>query len=663
MPVMRLYAIQGTIFVLGAALLCSPTAGKVVYVDRAATGANDGRSWASAYTYLQTALAEAAYGGGPVEIRLAQGVYKPNEGVSALPGLDGRTIAFPLSNGVTLKGGYAGTGRPDPNVRDIVSFRTILSGDLQGNDAAVTVTRNLLNEGTRQENSYHAVTAVNIVSDAVMDGLIIAGGNANSPKETASGGGLHCYSSHVQIVHCEFRNNAAVDGGGIFNGDSGNLTIQDTNFVGNSGATAGGAIRNTGQHCTLILADCTFADNSSGGSGGAILTGLSNPVMTRCTFVGNSSARGGAIYNFAYGNPTLSDCTFTANSATDFGGGVYTNSGTAQTFLRCRFQDNQAGWYGGGLYNSQGGHPLVQNSIFTNNTSNHWGGALHFWKCTGEIRNCTIVGNSAPRGGALACGFEGETVPSNVKITNSILWSNAGELYNDDGSQITTTYDCIEGLAAARTGLPDGNLIADPCFAEPGHWTTAGADPNHPGAVWVGPDYHLKSALGRWDPATQAWVIDSVTSPCINAGSPSTDVGDEPMPNGQRIDMGAYGGTSEASKSLNIVHNVPPNAHDPSPWDRLVNVPVDGILSWTPGRDVVSHHIYFGPNWSTVAAAGTGSAEYRGSQPAGQETYHPILLNPGTPYYWRIDEVDSQGRLIVGRIWSFTTLANRSPQK
>ena len=665
MHLMGLHAIPGTILVLGAAFFCSPATGKVVFVDRAATGANDGRSWAGAYTCLQNALANAALGGGPVEIRIAQGVYQPNDGVAAPPGFNGRAIAFTLSNGVTLKGGYAGAGRPDPNVRDIASFQTILSGDLQGNDAEGTRSGNLVSEGTRQENSYHVITAVNLVSDTVMDGLIVAGGNANGPKETSSGGGLYCYSSRVQIVHCEFRNNAAVHGGGILNGNWGNLAIQDTNFVSNGASAAGGAIENGGQYgSTLTLEDCTFAANSSTGSGGAILTAFGNPVMTRCTFVGNVSARGGGIYNFAYGNPTLSDCTFTANSATDFGGGVYNNSGTGQVFLRCLFQDNRAGWYGGGLYNSYGCHPLVQNSIFTNNSTNHWGGAIHFSRCTGEIRNCTIVGNSAPRGGAVACGFEGEAVPSNVKITNSILWSNGEEFYNYDGSQITTTYDCIEGLAAARTGLPDGNLGADPCFAEPGHWTTAGgADPNRAGAVWVGPDYHLKSELGRWDPATQAWVLDPVTSPCINAGSPISDVGDEPMPTGQRIDMGAYGGTSEASKSLHIVHNIPPDAHDPSPWNRFVDVPVDTILSWTPGRDVVSHQIYFGPNLSTVATAGTGSAEYRGSQPAGQETYYPSLLNPGTIYYWRIDEVDSQGRLIVGRIWSFTTLANRSPQK
>ena len=61
-------------------------------------------------------------------------------------------------------------------------------------------------------------------------------------------------------------------------------------------------------------------------------------------------------------------------------------------------------------------------------------------------------------------------------------------------------------------------------------------------------DYHLKSQAARWDAARESWVIDDVTSSC-DAGDPNSPVGDEPEPNGGRVNMGAYGGTAEASKS------------------------------------------------------------------------------------------------------------------
>ncbi|MDD4296257.1 MAG: chitobiase/beta-hexosaminidase C-terminal domain-containing protein [Ruminiclostridium sp.] len=77
-----------------------------------------------------------------------------------------------------------------------------------------------------------------------------------------------------------------------------------------------------------------------------------------------------------------------------------------------------------------------------------------------------------------------------------------------------------------------GNLFGyDPLFADA---------ENH--------DYHLMSEYGRWD--GNSFVKDQVTSPCIDAGEPSSDYTNEPMENGGIINIGRYGNTSEASKSI-----------------------------------------------------------------------------------------------------------------
>ena len=53
-----------------------------------------------------------------------------------------------------------------------------------------------------------------------------------------------------------------------------------------------------------------------------------------------------------------------------------------------------------------------------------------------------------------------------------------------------------------------------------------------------------------------AWIADELTSPCIDAGDPAdTAWQNEPFPHGQRINMGAYGGTPQASMSPNPVGN------------------------------------------------------------------------------------------------------------
>ena len=75
-----------------------------------------------------------------------------------------------------------------------------------------------------------------------------------------------------------------------------------------------------------------------------------------------------------------------------------------------------------------------------------------------------------------------------------------------------------------------GNMTADPLFVDPDN-----------------KDYHLRSTGGRWDAENKRWVIDSQDSPCIDAGDPASDYSNEPEPNGNRVNLGAYGNTPEAS--------------------------------------------------------------------------------------------------------------------
>ena len=129
----------------------------VVYVDDTATGANDGSSWCDGYTYLQDALAAAAASGGAItEIRVAQGTYKPDQGTGQTPG--DRDATFRPVNGVTLAGGYAGCGAPEPDTRDVDLNESILSGDLNGDDAT---------ENSDSDNCRHVVTASGVDASAV----------------------------------------------------------------------------------------------------------------------------------------------------------------------------------------------------------------------------------------------------------------------------------------------------------------------------------------------------------------------------------------------------------------------------------------------------------------------------------------------------------------
>jgi len=59
----------------------------------------------------------------------------------------------------------------------------------------------------------------------------------------------------------------------------------------------------------------------------------------------------------------------------------------------------------------------------------------------------------------------------------------------------------------------------------------------------------LSPRLAMWEQKSSSWVRADVTSSCIDTGDPMSPIGLEPFSNGARINIGAYGGTPEASKS------------------------------------------------------------------------------------------------------------------
>jgi hypothetical protein len=94
---------------------------------------------------------------------------------------------------------------------------------------------------------------------------------------------------------------------------------------------------------------------------------------------------------------------------------------------------------------------------------------------------------------------------------------------------------------------------------------------------------------------------------------------------------------------------------NPQPANGAADVQLNAVLTWTAAESAASHQLYFGTDKDAVRAADTASPLYKGSKALGAESYDPGLLEPGTSYYWRVDEVDGQGNTSIGPLWSFTT--------
>ena len=296
---------------------------------------------------------------------------------------------------------------------------------------------------------------------------------------------------------------------------------------GSGGGGEGGGLEDRG--CAMTVRNCTFRNNRATGyygcGGGMYLT--ANTTVDNCRFLNNHAGGlygvgGGGIYNSG-GSPTIRRCVFQNNSVSGFnayGGGIK-NDSSSPLIEFCTFTANSAA-DGAGIENWRSSAPVIRNCLFYNNTVGSCGGGIDNDAAGlsgnhATVVQCTFYGND---GNAIFSKMDGTAT-----VTNCIV--AGGDRIGGSGN--TVAYSNVEG---GYDG--EGNIDEDPLFAD------AGND-----------DFHLKSQAGRYDPAGGQFVYtDPVTSPCIDAGDPGDPVGDEPAPNGGRVNMGAYGGTVEASRTF-----------------------------------------------------------------------------------------------------------------
>jgi len=289
------------------------------YVKPTASGSNNGLSWQDAFTQLDAALSTAQAGD---EIWVAQGTYYPSSDVD-------RSRSFTPPSGIKLYGGFTGT-ETDINQRDWQANPTMLSGDIGVS-------------GDSTDNSYNVVYMLQPDSTTVLDGFVVAYGQADNLAMTAHnrdrfvcGGGLYMESGNwdafATIHNCRFyKNNAHSQGGGVML----NGTL-------------------TGRMAPRFI-DCIFESNYAGDFGGGLNryggSGIERgEEFIGCTFVkNNANKRGGALYyadTKGINTIGIKSCDFTQNYAKVAGGGVFLSLGKQET---------------GGVY--------IHNSNFTENTA------------------------------------------------------------------------------------------------------------------------------------------------------------------------------------------------------------------------------------------------------------------------------------------------------
>jgi hypothetical protein len=116
-------------------------------------------------------------------------------------------------------------------------------------------------------------------------------------------------------------------------------------------------------------------------------------------------------------------------------------------------------------------------------------------------------------------------------------------------------------------------------------------------------------------------------------------------------DLRIYNRELSAAQIADLYNGIPPafvKAENPNPADGATGVGMP-FFQWTPGEGAVFHDVYVGPSPDLTAA------DLVGPRQTLTMFFYGGGLQPGTKYWWRVDEIDAANVTHTGDVWSFTT--------
>ncbi len=274
----------------------------ILYVDINAVGANNGASWADAFTSLQSALDIAIPGD---QIWVAKGTYIPSSSYNLTN--TPRYYHFRMMEGVEIYGGFAGT---ETSMDERTNFgmgdenETILSGDRFGDDI-VSGSGETLTFSNNSENCYHVIYNPDPLTTAsVLNGFTVKGGHGNGTEPFDRGSGVFNSGASPSITNVSITANVGDYGGGVCNYNASPI-ITNCLIYGNKTTNNSAGIENS-TSSSPVLTNTTIAMNVTTNYGGGMLNyNNCSPVLQNCIVWGNLATTGNQMFLMGGGTTTL----------------------------------------------------------------------------------------------------------------------------------------------------------------------------------------------------------------------------------------------------------------------------------------------------------------------------------------------------------------------
>lgn len=643
-----------------------------ICVSASGNDANSGTA-TSPLRNIRTALSRAASGD---TLKVSGGVYAEN-------------LTTPVK--VVLRGGYDLTYAEAS--RNLVKNRTTLkpASGIMISDGMSSIFDGLVFDG----------------SAGAGNGLLVTGGNATVTHNivqniTASRGSCIevAFAASATVKNNTVVNNI-LSGGGVIvysiyiKGNAGGATIVQNNIaynndvgisinLGLSGVTSGyncaflnrsGNFDGAGMTTTDISEDPKLVNSANGDVRLKATSHCINAGNPADPFADEPAPNGGRIDMGAYGGTGSATrngnpATYVSPSGSDLNdGSVSAPMRTIMGGLNGALGDTvkvAAGSYGEGLIMPSqavllGGYDGTfvesRRDIFANTTTllgvsstmvfDRFGSTIDGFNVNGnsvagtafDISSGSMVAHNIISGVSTGSGY-GVRISGNSIVVNNVIRSCPYAISIQSGSSSAIVKNNIIeknsfGITnSSANGIARYNDFFGNSFNYTGSYTAPGA-----GDLAVDPKYRNASA-GDFRLAAG--------SVCIDGGDPTDPVGDEPSPNGNRIDLGAYGGTKNAGAPLALPVVVTGSPTNISGTSATINGTVN------PNGLSTSAYFEWGTNSTLTSCSVTASQSIGSGTTALSVTADLTSLTLGTTYYYRVVGQNAGG-IQRGSIASVTT--------
>lgn len=250
-------------------------------------------------------------------------------------------------------------------------------------------------------------------------------------------------TGQLTLQNLTIRNGHSADiwGGGVYN--IATLTLSNTLVISNS-SNLGAGLNNRG---VLLLHNSTVVSNTSAGSAGGIYNHNSGVMtITNSLIADNDANSGGGLYNY-FGSVNVTGSTIRNNLGDQpgiGGGGLYIIGGTA-VLSTTTVHDNETAATGGGIVINQA-VVTITNSTISDNLAGAYGGIHIQGASQTSILNSTVAYNQK-----ISASGTGGIIGSStgiLHIKNSIVANNDGNQCSDygtwvsDGHNLSSDYSC-----------------------------------------------------------------------------------------------------------------------------------------------------------------------------------------------------------------------------